>query len=237
MIADGKRKCRSILDLPSGHGRVLRFLRAAFPEAEITACDLLREGVDYCAEAFGATSVYSRPEPEKIELPGRYDLIWCGSLLTHLPESQWGGFLRLFSSVLEPDGLLVFTTHGKQALKWLKSGIHDYSLDQGQRRFMIGEYEARGFGHVAYRAERDPGTPRKSYGLNFRLRERSIALNLASYPDEDKGYGLTFSSPAWTCGKVAEVPDLRLVSFNEHAWDYHQDVVACGLESEPVDSF
>ena len=29
---------RWILDLPCGHGRVLRYLRAAFPEAEITAC-------------------------------------------------------------------------------------------------------------------------------------------------------------------------------------------------------
>src|SRR5690606_23017971 len=39
---------RSVLDLPCGHGRVLRALRHAFPEARIAACDLLTSGVDYC---------------------------------------------------------------------------------------------------------------------------------------------------------------------------------------------
>ena len=38
-----------LLDLPCGHGRVMRYLRAAFPRAEITGCDLLRDGVDHCA--------------------------------------------------------------------------------------------------------------------------------------------------------------------------------------------
>src|SRR5262245_32651468 len=51
--ADVKR----ILDLPSGHGRVLRYLKAVFPDAEITACDLVRDGVDFCASALGALPV------------------------------------------------------------------------------------------------------------------------------------------------------------------------------------
>ena len=41
---------KRILDLPCGHGRVLRYLRAAFPEAEITACDILRDGVDFAPQ-------------------------------------------------------------------------------------------------------------------------------------------------------------------------------------------
>src|SRR5262249_45606967 len=52
-----------ILDLPCGHGRVLRWLAAAFPEARLTACDLLRDGVDFCASAFGAAPIYSVPAP------------------------------------------------------------------------------------------------------------------------------------------------------------------------------
>src|SRR5262245_10124406 len=48
---------RSILDLPSGHGRVLRYLKAAFPDAALTACDLSRDGVDFCAATFGARAV------------------------------------------------------------------------------------------------------------------------------------------------------------------------------------
>src|SRR5574341_2047568 len=37
----------SILDLPCGHGRVGRFLRAAFPKAKMYFCDLDRSGVDF----------------------------------------------------------------------------------------------------------------------------------------------------------------------------------------------
>src|SRR4030081_2351056 len=36
---------RTILDLPSGSGRVLRFLLARFPDAKITACDIQRGAV------------------------------------------------------------------------------------------------------------------------------------------------------------------------------------------------
>src|SRR5690349_8568241 len=68
-----------ILDLPCGHGRVLRFLKAVFPNAELVACDINRDGVDFCAETFGARPVYSVDDARRVELPGTFDLIWCGS--------------------------------------------------------------------------------------------------------------------------------------------------------------
>src|SRR5882672_4403767 len=51
-----------ILDLPCGHGRVLRWLRPHYHYAEITACDLDRGGVDFCHERFSAIPVYSKPD-------------------------------------------------------------------------------------------------------------------------------------------------------------------------------
>ena len=79
-----------ILDFPCGHGRVLRYLRAEFPQAEITACDLLRDGVDFCAANFGAIPVYSDPDPSRIGLPrDAFDLIWVGSLFTHFDAARW----------------------------------------------------------------------------------------------------------------------------------------------------
>src|SRR5262249_54999765 len=53
------RRVKRILDLPSGAGRVLRVLRAEFPDASIVACDLIRDSVDFCAREFGAIPAYA----------------------------------------------------------------------------------------------------------------------------------------------------------------------------------
>jgi hypothetical protein len=46
---------KRILDLPCGHGRVGRHLRAAFPQAEIAFADIDRDGADFCATHFRGT--------------------------------------------------------------------------------------------------------------------------------------------------------------------------------------
>jgi cyclopropane fatty-acyl-phospholipid synthase-like methyltransferase len=51
---------RRILDLPCGHGRVLRHLVKIFPDAVVDACDLDRDGVDFCAVRFGARPIISQ---------------------------------------------------------------------------------------------------------------------------------------------------------------------------------
>lgn len=113
MLAANKESFDKILDLPCGYGRVLRMLKAAFPNAKLTACDLDRDAVDYCASVFGTTSVYSNKQPDKILFEDKFDLIWCGSLLTHLNSNYWESFLNLFNSLLYPGNILVFSTHGR----------------------------------------------------------------------------------------------------------------------------
>ena len=82
-----------ILDLPCGHGRVLRFLRREWPGAEIVACDIDPDGAEFCCESFGATSIYAAENPQETPLRGRFDVIWSGSLLTHLDKTRWPSFL------------------------------------------------------------------------------------------------------------------------------------------------
>jgi SAM-dependent methyltransferase len=147
---------RTILDLPSGYGRVLRMTRAAYPSAEITACDLNADAVDFCAKMWDARPVISRAQPEQIELPGRYDLIWVGSLLTHLRAERWSEFLRLWTDHLEPDGVLVFTTQGQVAAGELRTGVRSFGLSSPQR--LTCAYDHEGFGYQDY-----PG--QQGYGL------------------------------------------------------------------------
>jgi len=166
---------KSILDLPCGHGRVMRFLKKAFPEARLTACDLNQSGVDFCVRMFGARPVLSRKEPAVIPLGDSFDLIWCGSLLTHLPEDKWTEFVHFFHRLLRPGGILLFTTHGRQCEADLASGRNRYTLDDRQTAELIRQYRERGFGYVDYTGESD-------YGISL-TKPSYIIANFALQPE------------------------------------------------------
>jgi CBS domain-containing protein/SAM-dependent methyltransferase len=144
-----------ILDLPSGAGRVLRVLKAAFPEAHLTACDLDREGVDFCFRALGAEPVYSNSDPTKVELAGNYDLIWCGSLFTHLAATRWPDFLELLGTSLAPEGLLLFTTHGRHT----PASLRQMGVPEADVPKMLADFDRGGFGYSEspYDLEQDWG--------------------------------------------------------------------------------
>ena len=150
---NGAAQPQTILDLPCGHGRVLRYLGAAYPRAEIVACDLLRDGVDFCADTFGATPVYSEVDPDDIPIDRAFDLIWVGSLFTHLDPERWPRFLQFFADHLSPRGTLVFTTGPllpAQRLRDLgirnEDAIERITADYRRDGFGFGELE----GHVNY---------------------------------------------------------------------------------------
>src|SRR5207302_10524500 len=82
--AAGRSGIARVLDFPSGYGRVLRFLVCRFSGACFTACDLDRQAVEFCSRTFGASPLYSKSDFREVEIDGEFDLIWCGSLLTHL---------------------------------------------------------------------------------------------------------------------------------------------------------
>lgn len=154
----GRETCASILDLPCGHGRVMRHLRAAFPAAQITGCDINQSGLEFCAKTFGATAVHSKKRIQEVSIPSRFDLVWCGSLLTHLEEPFWGQFLSFFFEHLNEDGVLLFTTHGRLSAKWIREKTHTYGLDPKELRPLLAAYDGKGFGYAPY-----PGSP--EYGI------------------------------------------------------------------------
>ena len=205
MSAAGKDGVRSILDLPCGHGRVLRHIRARFPEARLTACDIDADGVEFCAKTFGATGIVSRKETSEVSIDDRFDLIWCGSLLTHLDRPAWQAWLEFFSDHLLDGGVLIFTTHGRYSAKRLaeqpRSPWFYPGLDDAEVPLMLRRYSATGFAFAP-----TPGTP---------------------------DYGISVSSPAWVVAEVSGHPHLKLLSFVEMGWVEHQDVVAC-LRQEDI---
>jgi CBS domain-containing protein len=155
MLATGRPSLTRILDFGCGRGRVMRLFKAAFPEAELVACDTNAAGVDFCASAFGATPVYASDDPAEIAIDGRFDLIWCGSLLTHLDAPRWAGFIELFRSLLHPDGMMLVTSHGHAVARKLETRTRVYGLSDDQIEAVLAGYRRDGFGYADY--ESTPG--------------------------------------------------------------------------------
>jgi cyclopropane fatty-acyl-phospholipid synthase-like methyltransferase len=177
----GRTSASRILDLPCGHGRVLRYLRAEFPEAEIVACDLERGGVDFCAEKFGAIPVYSDVDPSKVQLPGKFDLIWCGSLFTHLAPASWIAILKLFDSVLGHGGLMVFTVHGRMSASWMDTG---YTFGMNERApEMVKKFDEERFAYGGYEDQDEYGISLSRVDWVTRLLQDWQGLRLLSYTE------------------------------------------------------
>jgi len=200
MAAAGKRArdVTRILDFPCGHGRVTRYLKLAFPHAEITACDLLRDGVDFCASRFGAVPVYSHNDPTRIGLQSRaFDLIWVGSLFTHFAGARWNSFLKLFASSLSEDGLLVFSAHGLFVYNRIK-GIDrsfNYALPAWRDTLVCYSYERNGMGYANY--------------------------------ENCEEFGVSLSNPAWVCDQIRRIRELTMVHFSARAWHNTHDIYGC----------
>ena len=121
---------REILDLPCGYGRVLRFLVQRFPQARITACELMPDAVRFCAETFGAVPAQSSYNLDELSFTTKSDLIWCGSLITHLDANRTRALLRFFARKLAAEGLLVFSTHGEFVAAQVTDGADFYGLNR-----------------------------------------------------------------------------------------------------------
>ena len=109
---------------------------------------------------FGATPVYSTPDLGAIPLDQSYDLIWCGSLLTHVHADQWRGLLRLFADHLDDHGVVIFTTHGRPNVDRLRIKRNELGLSDWSVTAILSDYE-----HLA------SGKVRELYGLDDAITE------------------------------------------------------------------
>jgi SAM-dependent methyltransferase len=189
MLAAKVTRVERVLDFASGGGRVLRFLKAAFPEAELTACEVVKTYLRFCSEVFGARAVEGDLDPAKVELDGQFDLIWCGSLLSHTDRDDSAGYLKLFESALAPGGVLVFTVMGRSVAAALRTGTSPLSLSREETDQVIRDYEETGFGFV--------------YGVH----------------NPEAKLGEAVASPAWVCTQLDKTPGLRLLLYREESWE------------------
>jgi SAM-dependent methyltransferase len=175
-----------VLDFPCGYGRVLRMLKAQFAEAEIFASELNPTALAFCESAFAVKNFASTVDFKQIEKTGQFDLIWCGSLITHIDESSVTDLLRFFYENLAPGGLCVFSTHGLKSLDALQAGVFSYNLSASAQENALAGYRSNGFGFGNYRF-------REGYGVSLSSREKIEAM-AASVGDWSE---VMFKSSGW----------------------------------------
>jgi SAM-dependent methyltransferase len=146
LLAANRDRVGTILDFASGGGRVLRYLRVAFPDAEATACDTHGPSVRFCAEVLHAKPLVGNLNLDELELEGPYDLIWVGSLFTHVSSDAWSRLLTLFEAALSPGGVLVFTAYGRLQANAIRDRVDTLDLREDHLEQIVRDYDERGFG-------------------------------------------------------------------------------------------
>jgi trans-aconitate methyltransferase len=186
-----------MLDFPCGHGRALRFFRAAFPQSDIYASDLLEDGVQFCCASFGAKTFASSVDISSIDFPPGNDLIWCGSLISHISESRAMVLVdKLFNS-LSANGILLLTIQGRAYTRYLTAITPMMKPHEWDN--VVRDYYRRGYGYQVY----------------------SVPECIETQ------YGASLTSPAWVNENLIHCHDDRiLLFFAEKGWHEHQDVVA-----------
>jgi SAM-dependent methyltransferase len=185
-----------ILDFGCGHGRVTRWLRAAFPQAQISVSDYDNTGAEWCVEKYTCRDI-------KSSIPrSQFDLIWLGSVFTHLPQQIVEHLLWDLLSALRPNGVLVFTTQGRFSIERMKGfdwkndtrkWMH-YALSQDRFEMLARQYDETGYGYVDYPGQKD--------------------------------YGVCVAKPTWYSDRILASNDFINILFQEKGSDNHQDVSA-----------
>lgn len=177
---------RAILDLPCGHGRVARHLRAAYPDAELFVADLDEPGADFCAAEFGATRLASTPDFDALAFDRRFDLVWVGSLITHLDAPATRRFFAFLARHLDARGCAVVSSHGAfvAGRLFLAQRPH-YGLELAEESGILAQYQATGHGYRQY-----PG--QEGYGISVAsrawIRDAAAAAGLVVASHEDHAW-------------------------------------------------
>jgi len=101
-----------VLDFGSGHGRLTRSLVQRLEPHRLWACDIYPEAVAWQAETFGVNGLVSVLDPARFALDLTFDIVFVGSVFSHLPDGLFQRWLERLYRLVAPNGLLAFSVHG-----------------------------------------------------------------------------------------------------------------------------
>lgn len=110
------RDAGTLLDFASGYGRATRFLSRSLPAGALSVSEIDPAAVAFQESRFGVTGFISGPAAGEFDPKRRFDAISASSFLSHLAAAPFEEWLGRLYGLLNPGGLLVFSTHGATLL-------------------------------------------------------------------------------------------------------------------------
>jgi len=80
--------------------------------------------IELCKQRF-PESRWILEDMRKLKFQKQFDLVIAWHSLFHLPHEEQEQTLKLFTSLLKPSGLLVFTSGSEYAEEWSENGDYD----------------------------------------------------------------------------------------------------------------
>lgn len=196
---------KNILDYGCGHGRVLRWFQSFWPDANLTAADVTTDQIKFCAETFGADPFLIDESFANIRLPSEYDLIWLGSILTHMDRTGWRSLIDSLIKHVSFDGVLCFSFAGRRVYEMLEGGNRWGISDEQEPAALeaISDYESSGFGFLQQRES------------------------------QGQAWGRSIVNPEWVLRFCFERGG-KVVLFSEQAYARRQDIVCVQFPKDRI---
>lgn len=174
----------AVMDYACGYGRVTRWLQATFAKSSLYAGDLDPKAVAAVSSLMGAQTVQLTKDLS-LPLPGKFDLIWVGSLVTHLKEEAVQNLLQFLGQSLTQTGVLVVTAHGDYVADRIRRREKSYNLAESEMQPLLAAYENTGFAFAPYPGEDDYGI---SINTPAKLTQMACEAGLELVRFEKKGW-------------------------------------------------
>jgi len=128
-----------VLDFGCGVGRVLRHW-ADCEGVELYGTDYQDDAITWCRENLAFAKVQTNTLVPVLDYPsGHFNVIYCLSVFTHLPEDMQAEWFAELVRILAPGGVIYFTAHGVH---------YSYLFDQNSAsRFAEGHLVVTGADH------------------------------------------------------------------------------------------
>jgi SAM-dependent methyltransferase len=139
------------LDFGCSSGAAVRYLQAAYPEAQWYGCDPVDESVAWASEHLPSVRFAVSPQWPPLPYPNAsFDGIYAISIWSHFSERTALIWFDEMARLLKPGGALVFTTHGLVTLEYAlrngwrtPQGVLEIAADLRAGRFRFEEVYLR----------------------------------------------------------------------------------------------